>query len=184
MVLPLIARGIARGINATIGAIGTSHSGGSNGIRLSTRVEGVAELSRQFNQLGNLKQKSITKASKQGANIALKYARKFAPEDTGLLKKSLRLIGEKKARSKKKKVYQVTFDKSYNDVLQKPIKEPGKYGGKKPWGYVPMSQEYGFLHAGGFVPGYGYLRKSLKNNKTEIEGKINSVLLKEIDKNS
>lgn len=44
-----------------------------------------------------------------------------------------------------KRVYDATFDKKANSMLQKPIKRPGLYGGKSSKAYYPASQEYGYL---------------------------------------
>lgn len=180
MVLPLLARGLGRAIGALINS-GNSASGAGRRVRVHGSVEGVAELNRQFRQIGNLKQKHITKASRQGANIAVKYAKRRAPEETGALKQSVRLLGEK-SKQKGKKVYRIVFDRGYNHVFQKPIKDPGRYGGKKPTGYYPISQEFGYRSARGFVPGFRFIRSSLEDNQTEIQSKIVKVLVKEIDK--
>ena len=86
-------------------------------------------------------------------NIALKSARKNAPQgDTGELKGGMKLIGEK-SRTKGKKVYQVVFDRSKNNVFQKKNKDG------KVTGYYPASQEYGFFAKNGrYISGYHFMK--------------------------
>lgn len=146
-----------------------------------SEVEGLKELEKYIKRVGKLPQKCVTKSARRGATVALKAARQNAPEDAGNLKQGLVLKGER-ARVKGKKVYQVTLDRRMNHHFQKEIEEPGKYGGKNPYAYYPASQEYGYLTANGYVPGFRYLKRSLTENKSTIEKKTVEVLSKEIDK--
>lgn len=182
MVLPLIARGIVRGIGASIDAIGRAGRSSGGSINVSMSVEGVAELTRQFNKLGNLKQASITKAAKRGANVSLKWSRKIATKKTGAMKKSMMLKGEKKARGKKKKVYRIIFNPSYTDIFKKDIKNPGEFGGEYPKSYYPFSQNFGWKTKYGFHKGQHFIEKGLGEHQPEIQEKIVTVLVKEIDK--
>lgn len=138
-------------------------------------IIGMKELERSIKKMGRVPQTIATKAARAGANIALKSARKNAPEDTGTLKKGIVLKGERRVKIGKK-MYDVTIDASKNDVFVK-TSEDGKRS------YYPASQEYGFMTAdGGYVPGYQYLRKSITENSREIENKIVDVASKAIDK--
>ncbi|MFJ5713118.1 HK97 gp10 family phage protein [Neobacillus sp. NPDC093127] len=138
-------------------------------------IEGMKQLEKTIKQLGELPQKVVTKAARQGASVALRAARANAPIDSGDLKKGLKLVGER-SKIKGKKVYQVSFDKNKNDIFVKESKE-----GKR--AYYPASQEYGYLdRGGGYVPGFRYLRKSLEDNKRQVEEKTVEVMTKEIDK--
>lgn len=140
------------------------------------KIEGMKELEKSIKKLGEVPQKCVTPAAKKGMNIALKNAKINAPEDSGQLKKGMKLVGEK-ARVKGKKVYQVVFDRSKNDIFQK------KNAQGKVIGYYPASQEYGFFARNGrYIPGYSYLRRALEDNSRIIEKKIVDEMSKNIDK--
>lgn len=145
-------------------------------------IEGYEELKQVINKLEKLPQTMVTKSARKGANIVLREARQNAPVEIGNLKRGI-ILKPEKTRTKGKKVYQVTMDRRFNKFFQKPIKNPGKYGGKNPKGYYPASQEYGFFTAGGrYVPGYNYLRGSNETKKTEAEQIIVKTMLTEVDK--
>ena len=98
--------------------------------------------------------KAAKKAAQKGSNVVGKAVRKKAPKgETGQLRKGFKKKKEK-SKSKAKFVYDYAMDSAKNSVFQKPVKNPGKYGGKKSIAYYPASIEYGFLHAAG--NGYRY----------------------------
>ena len=140
------------------------------------KIEGMKELQKSIKKLGQVPQKCVTPAAKKGMNIALKSAKKNAPEDTGELKAGMKLIGEK-SRTKGKKVYQVVFDRSKNDIFQKKNKEG------KVTGYYPASQEYGFFARNGrYIPGFHFMKRSMEDNRGAITKKIVNEMSKNIDK--
>lgn len=140
-----------------------------------TRIEGMRELQTTIRRLGQLPQKSVTIASRKGAQIALKAAKMNAPEDDGDLKKGIVLKGER-SRLKGKKVFQVTFNRNMNEIFAK-VSKSGKRS------YYPASQEYGFFARNGkYIPGFHYLKKSITENTKAIQKTIVNVLSKEIDK--
>lgn len=140
------------------------------------KIEGMKELERSFKKLGKVPQKCVTPAAKKGMNIALKSAKKNAPEDTGELKKGMKLIGEK-SKIKGKKVYQVVFDRAKNDIFQKKNKEG------KVIGYYPASQEYGFFTKNGrYIPGFHFMKRAMEDNSEAITKKIVTEVGKNIDK--
>lgn len=143
-------------------------------------IKGMKELEKAIKQLEKLPQKCVTKAARQGANVALRSAKGDAPQDTGLLKKSMKLVGER-SKIKGKKVYQVTFDEAFNGDGENGLVKKSKITGKR--AYYPASQEFGFkTRNGGYIPGYRYLRHAIEDNKQTIEQKTVEVLVKEIDK--
>jgi hypothetical protein len=148
----------------------------------STHIEGLAELERQFRRLEKFPKSKVGKAANAGMKEPLKDAKSHAPVDMGVLKKGIIKIKEKSPRSKAKVVYRVVFDRGYNHAFQKPIKEPGKFGGKKDTAYYPVSQEFGFKTANGYVPGFKFIQKALEENQTSSQKKIVEVLRKEVDK--
>ncbi len=154
-----------------------------------TKIEGMRELEQSIKRLGAVPQRFVTKAARSGANIALKAARKRAPEDTGALKKGIVLKGEKN-RVKGKKVYDVMMDPTMNDVFQKQtvtgLRRVRK-GKEVEYGaggyYYPASQEFGFVARNGrYIPGFHFLKDSLTDNAGQIEKKVVDVLSKEVDK--
>lgn len=95
---------------------------------------------------GDVAKKAVNKAAGKAATKVGKSIRSNAP--TGKTRQLKKGFKRKKERSKvaNKAVYQYAMDSAKNDLFQKPIKNPGKYGGKhKYWGYYPNSVEYGFL---------------------------------------
>lgn len=140
-----------------------------------SEIVGMRELQNTIKELGKLPQKCVTKAARKGARIALVDAKQNAPVDTGNLKRALKLVPEKN-RVRGKKVFQVSFDRSFNDVFVK-ISADGKRS------YYPASQEYGYFAVNGrYIPGFRYLRNSIDNNEQKIEKTMVDVLAGEIDK--
>ena len=159
------------------------------------KIEGMKELEKSIKLLEKLPQTCVTKAAKKGATIALKSARGSAPVDSGNLRKGIVIKGER-VNAKGKKVYDVKMDRAMNDIFQKTavnVKQLRMYHGhsrktKDPryeakTSYYPASQEYGFKTVNGkYIPGYGFLRKSIADNENKIENTIVETLSKEIDK--
>ena len=143
--------------------------------KVNFKVEGMKQLEKSIKKLGEVPQKHVTASSRKGMNIVLKDAKANAPYDTGMLKKGIKLVGER-SRTKAKKVYRVVFDRAMNDVFQKKNKE-GKITG-----YYPVSQEYGFFAKNGrYIPGYRFISDSLTDNVSKIEKTIVGEMKKRID---
>lgn len=134
-------------------------------MKATFKIDGMDKLKRDLEKLGKVPQRHVTSAAKKGMNPVLKNAKVNSPYDTGMLKKGLILKGEK-SRSKGKKVYEVIFDPSMNDVFQK------KNAVGDVTGYYPVSQEYGyFLRNGRYMPGLRFIHDSLTANAHK-SGKI------------
>ena len=143
--------------------------------RVYFRVEGMDELEKSLKRLGKVPQKYVTASSRKAMNIVLKQSRANAPVDTGMLKKGIKLVGER-AKVKGKKIYRVVFDRNMNDVFQKKNKEG------KVTGYYPVSQEYGFFAKNGrYIPGYRFIHDSLADNTQKVEKTIVDEMKKRID---
>ena len=151
--------------------------------RLTFRIEGMKQLEKSIKKLGEVPQKHVTSSVKKAMNMPLKQAKKDAPEDEGYLKQGMILKGEK-SRKKGKKVYQIIFDPSMNNIFQKPVQNVGESGSpnaKNP-AYYPMSQEYGFFARDGrYIPGYKFIHDSFQSNVPQIEKTIVSEMKKKID---
>lgn len=138
-------------------------------------VQGFDELQELINQVGQVPQKVATKAARQGAQEVLKATKADAPVYDGWLKAALTLVGEK-AKVRGKKVYEVTFDRSYNSKLVKYSKDDKR-------SYYPTSQEYGWkYHNGGYHVGLQYMKNSARDVSTITEQKIIDIAKKELDK--
>ena len=155
-------------------------------VQFDTR--GIAKLVKMLDKAGKSPQKAVTKAASKAGTLvkrAVKYGTVPVGE-TGYLKKAIVRKAER-SRKRGKKVYEVTFDKAYNDVLQKPIKNPGAAGGKNPKAYYPASQEYGYLTRSkgnglSYVPGLHYMRKGGEQSETQARAVMVETLEKELDK--
>lgn len=143
-------------------------------MKISLKVD-MAGLQRDLKKLGKVPQKHVTASARKGMNIVLKDAKANAPYDTGMLKKGMKLDGEK-SRYKGKKVYKVIFDPAMNDVFQK------KNAKGEVTGYYPVSQEYGFFAKNGrYIPGFRFLHNSLANNAQRMEKTIVTNMKQKID---
>jgi len=139
------------------------------------KVEGMEEVQKGIEKIGKVPQKHVTASSKKAMNIVLKQSRANAPVDTGMLKKGIKLVGER-AKVKGKKIYRVVFDRNMNDVFQKKNKKG------KVTGYYPVSQEYGFFAKNGrYIPGYRFIHDSLADNTQKVEKTIVDEMKKRID---
>lgn len=128
-------------------------------------IQGMDELITNIRRLENLPQRTVTASAKKGFKIAFQQAKRDAPIDTGTLRKGIVQVGER-ARSRGKKVYQATFDKSMNNVFQRP------YAGGQKRAYYPASQEYGWTARGVVHMGLNFMRNSLRDNDRQIEQTI------------
>ncbi len=151
--------------------------------RVNFKIEGMKELEKALRKLGDVPQKHVTSSSRKAMNIVLKQARATAPYETGALSKGMKLVGER-SKTTGKKVYQVVFDRQYNHIFQKPVKNPGESGsgrGRK-IAYYPFSQEYGFFARDGkYIPGYRFIHDSLAENTGKIDKTIVDEMKKKID---
>jgi hypothetical protein len=144
-------------------------------------IEGMDEILRQLRRIEKIPKSVATKAAREGIKDPMKDAKANAPESSGSLKNGIIKILEKSPRGKCKSVYRIVFDRAFNPLFQKPIVNPGLYGGTKDTGYYPVSMEYGFKIKGGFEPGLYFVREALAKNQAESEKKIINRLGKEID---
>lgn len=141
----------------------------------SFKIEGMEELQKSLTRLGKTPQKHVNSAATRGMQLILKDAKASAPFDTGELKKGIIKIGEGN-HTKAKKMYQIVFDRSMNDIFQKPNTEG------KVTGYYPVSQEYGFFAKNGrFIPGYHFIHQSMEDKAPASARLMVSVMKKKID---
>lgn len=147
----------------------------------NTHIEGLRELEAQFRRLERFPKSKISKAANAGMKQPYKDAKADAPIDIGNLKKGIKKIREKTPRTKPKVVYSLVFDRAFNSIFQKPVKNPGP--GKKDTAYYPVSQEYGyFTRNGRYIPGFRFMRNALEENQSTSSKEIVRVLKDEVDK--
>lgn len=143
---------------------------------MDIEIEGMEELKQYIGKIEKLPQKIVTRSAKMGATISLKTAKGDAPFFTGDLESSIMLKAEK-TKTKGKKVYQVVFNRAYNDTFQKKSKSG------KVTGYYPASMEYGWTMRNGLEhEGLHFMRESVTSNAAIIEDTIVNNMISEIDK--
>lgn len=161
----------------------------SSGCSVSCDLKGTIKLIKMLDKAGKSPQKAITKAASKAITPVKRAVRGIAPvgeSGGGTLKKAITRKAEK-SRKRGKKVYEVTFNKAYNEVLQKPIKNPGIAGGKSDKAYYPASQEYGFLTRSkkngiNYVPGLHFMRAGADQSQAQAKQIMIETMEKELDK--
>jgi len=144
-------------------------------------ITGMAELEAGFARLGKVPQVIVNRGAVAAGKIMLAAAKRYAPEDTGALRRGLINVKEKTSRPGKK-VVQVSLAADMNDTFVK------RYGPNKSLrAYYPASQEWGWTTGKGTPherhhQGWHYLREALDFNKTELEETFVKVAQQEIDK--
>lgn len=112
-------------------------------------VRGINELQAQFDRVGKMPKKYLTKAGRVGIADDERQVKALAPKGkTGTLKKAIKKKMET-PNKRNKGVYRLRFDPKYTDQFRKDT--TGVYGGKTPYAYYPSSVEYGYLGKGGHV---------------------------------
>lgn len=148
-------------------------------------MSGTIKMVKALDEMGKSPQKAVTRAASKGITPVRKAVKGVVPVRTGTLKRAIIRKAER-SRVRGKKVYEATFDPSYNDVLQKPIKSPGRNGGKNPKAYYPASQEYGFLTRKNgsiiYVPGLHFMRTAAEETEPQSKQIMVDTMDKELDK--
>jgi hypothetical protein len=114
-------------------------------------VTGMPELKKLIEDMGKVPATVLTKAAKAGAKIAYDYSRNKIQAndfgyDTGIMKKSIKLVAER--RKTGKCVYDVKADYPANLI------------------------DYGFSVKGKYVPGNRFLRDGVDRNREAIQSAI------------
>lgn len=142
---------------------------------LNIRVDGLTELQSQFNRLGKMPKKYLTKAAKLGMADPERQAKANAPigkgtKTSGSLKKSIKKKMET-PNKRNKSVYRLRYDPKFTPVFRK--KSSGAYGGKPPEAYYPASVEYGFKTKNGKVAGQYNMARAIQQHQ---EGSLKKVV--------
>lgn len=133
-------------------------------------VSGLQELQSQFERIGKMPKKYLTRAAKQGSDGPLKTAKADAPVGkTGLLKKGLHRKMET-PNKRNKAVYRIKWNPNYTEQYLKPT--TGAYGGKTPFAYYPHSVEYGFKSKNGRIQGQYFVTKAIEKTEKDSAQKI------------
>lgn len=133
-------------------------------------VVGLQELQSQFERIGKMPKKHLTKAAKAGSQGPLRAARANAPTGkTKMLKKGLHQKMET-PNKRNKTVYRIRWNPKYTDDYRKP--SSGAYGAVKTPAYYPHSQEYGFKTKNGYVKGRYFITKAIERHQSSSLKKI------------
>jgi hypothetical protein len=141
---------------------------------LNVSVQGLEQLQSQFERLGKIPKKYLTKSAKAGMADVERQAKNDAPlGKTGILKKSIKKKMET-PNKRKKAVYRLRYDPKFTNDFLKP--SSGAYGGKPPKAYYPASVEYGFKTKNGKVPGQYNMANAIKmHQQASLQKVINSL---------
>lgn len=148
---------------------------------LNIGVDGLEELQAQFNKLGRMPKKYLTKAGREGIADDLRDVKASAPVGkTGTLKKSIKRQMET-PNKRNKGVYRITYNAKFTNDFQKPT--TGVYGGAIPHAYYPASVEYGYLGKYGHVKvkTMHWADKALRRNESSSLKKVIDSLSESID---
>lgn len=162
----------------------------ANKFRVDVYMDDLLEARRTFDAMGQLPAKIVTAAAGRGATVVKRAVKNSAeiPVLTGTMRKAVRRLRAERSKVKGKKVYPVGFDSKLNDVLQKPIQNPGEAGGENSHAYYPASMEYGFLtrsKGGGisYFPGFHFMaevgERTREAAKAAMAKKFNEAIQKE-----
>jgi hypothetical protein len=147
------------------------------------RVEGLQELQAQFDRIGKMPKKHLTRAAKLGAKDPLRQAKanvkvgKYT-KTRGSMRKSLQMKMET-PNKRNKTVYRIRFNPKFTDVFLKKGGS-GVYGGRDP-AYYPHSVEYGRKGKKGRVSGKYWIAKAIRQHQQSSMQKIVDSLRKSID---
>lgn len=147
----------------------------------------MVRLQTALARVGDLPRKVVNKAAGKGATVAGRAIRAAAPKGkTRQLSKGFKRKPEK-SKTPGKKVFSYAMDPAKNDIFQRPIKDPGVAGGKRPHAYYPNSVEYGFLtrSTGGglkYVPGQHFVQKAAEAARPQIESTVIKTAIAELEK--
>ena len=140
-------------------------------------------LEKKLAELGTLPNTVVSRAAGQGATVVRRAARNAVPVRTGTMKRYIARTGERSKR-RVKKVYRIGMKggEEANAVLQKRIREPGKYGGKNKYAYYPSSTEYGWLGPNGKNEGSHWMQRASAAAGPEAETVMVKGFVREVEK--
>ena len=158
----------------------------------ATTITGIKEVRKLFEAAGKAPAKVLTKATKSAGKVIQKAAKNNAPEDTGALRKHIKIKAEK--AKKGKRVYQVWVDaesikikgKIYKLDDGKGFAKDSKYSkddkGEAKRSFYPASQEYGWTTNGKYHPGFNYMHKAADDYGGTVKGLMLTIMASELDK--
>lgn len=146
--------------------------------KFGIEIQGLAELQSQFEKLGKMPKKYLTKSAKAGMIAPERDAKASAPvgkrtTTKGTLKKSIKKKMET-PNKRNKAVYRLRYDPKYTPIFQKPT--TGVYGGETPYAFYPNSVEFGFKTKKGRVQGQYNMKKAMeRHTKDSLQKVVNSL---------
>jgi HK97 gp10 family phage protein len=152
---------------------------------MANHVDGIQDVLRLLERVGRAPAKSLTAAVKAGAKIVQQDAKAHSPQDKGTLKKAIKLFAER--RRVGKKVYQIAFDRKYNEIFQKTYQRSYRRNfrargpSREVHAYYPASQEFGWKqYKGRKIPGKFFMKTAYSSNKSVVEETILDILKSEL----
>jgi HK97 gp10 family phage protein len=142
---------------------------------MSVTITGVRELQRMLQRGEKAPAKVLTKATKDGANIARTQAKIDSPKKYGALRRGIKLKAEKRRTGKK--VYRIQF---IGDGFVKQKGERSNLKTRKTSAayraFYPASQEYGWKKPSGGrakEPKHkGFMKNAIQNNREKIKNTV------------
>lgn len=155
------------------------------GVTLDTRD--LKELRRAVAALGDVPTRCVTSAAGKAATLVKRNIRQGdIPEYTGSLRRGIVRTRKEKSRTRGKAVYRIDFDPAYNDVFQRPVKNPGAAGSTQTGNghaYYPYSMEFGFItRDGGYFPGFHFMRDGAEGSRGAAEARMVKSLNENLEK--
>ena len=167
-----------------------------SGLTIVCDTTGIEKMVKALDDIGKSPQQAVTRAASAGATVA-KKAFRSAPVsvgETGNYKRAVQAAKASRHTLKRRKrgvaIYDIDWPESMNDVLQKPVKNPGAAGSKSTkygHAYYPNSIEYGFLtrsKGGGYSygPGTRELRNWMDAAEPDVADRIIQKAEEELEK--
>ncbi len=163
---------------------------------VSFDTTGIVKMVKALDKMGKSPQKAITKAANAGATVAQRAFRQSPVPvgETGNLQRAVKAAKKKRhsfaRRQRGVAMYDITWPDDMNDVLQKPVKNPGEAGStatKSGHAYYPASIEYGFLtrskgNGYSYVPGTQILHSKMDAEAPSVMDRTIKKAEEELDK--
>lgn len=148
----------------------------------------LVKMYKTLDRIGAAPQKALAKGTSKAATVTKRSIKRLAPQGSSHALRWAITTRSERSRKRGKKVREVTFQGGdVNAVLQRPIRNPGKYGGTSARAYYPASQEYGWLTGdsrGGvkYVEGSHYMRRGAEAVSEQAKDAMIETTTKELDK--
>jgi len=156
-----------------------------NPIRIEFDIKDIERMYKTLEKAGASPMKAVNKGTSKAATVVRRAVKAGAPGER--IRKNISTRTEK-TKVKGKKVREITFKggDDANEELQLKINNPGRFGGKSKKGYLPASQEYGWLTGNGaggvkFIPGKHFMREAADSTANQARQVMIETITKELE---